>query len=336
MKLKRFIQDHLIQIAILLFVIFTIEVFLSIYQMPVFIYVYVFISIVLGYSVMLIIEYYKKNKFYQSIYSQLEQLDQKYLLPEVIKKPNFVEGKILNDLMIEMEQSMLFNVNNYKKLNLDYKSYIELWVHEIKTPLAVLKMIVENNPSELTYSIKEELDKIEKYIEQTLFYARSTCVEKDYLVKPVELKKTVYTTIKKFQNPILTNKIQLKLHDLDYIVYSDSKWIEFILSQIIDNSIKYISIDQNYIEIYCISSKNAVELVIKDNGIGINKQDLNRVFEKGFTGENGRTHQKATGLGLYLCNQLCQKLGLNLKINSQNLKGCEVIITFPVSNMTKM
>ena len=191
-------------------------------------------------------------------------------------------------------------------------------------------MIIENNKNEVTESIDEELDKIENYIEQALFYARSNVPEKDYYVKKQNLKDIINTAILKNKTTILNNKFELNIHDLEKQVYTDSKWVVFILNQVIQNSIKYSKNENQSIEIYAEEQKEKVTLYIKDNGLGIKKSELSRVFEKGFTGENGRIiGKKSTGIGLYLCKKLCDKLQLAININAEQNIGTEVTIVFP-------
>ena len=231
----------------------------------------------------------------------------------------------------------LENVNQYKHLQEDYKEYIELWIHEIKLPIAASKMVIENNRNKVTSSIEEELEKIENYIEQALFYARSNNVEKDYIIAKANLKEIVNTTILKNKNLLITSKINLELHDLEKEVYTDSKWTIFILNQIIQNAIKYAKKEDRKIEIYAQEKKDKVILYIKDNGIGIKKGEITRVFEKGFTGENGRIiEKKSTGIGLYLCKKLCDKLRLAIELNSQKDRGTEVRIVFPKNSYIAM
>ena len=225
---------------------------------------------------------------------------------------------------------MLENVDKYKYAQEEYKEYIELWIHEIKLPISAGKMIIENNRTEVTESINEELDKIENYIEQALFYARSNTVKKDYYIKKVDLKEIVNSSIIKNKRNLIQNKINIDTHDVDKKVYTDSKWCTFILSQIIQNATKYSKQENKKIEIYAEPKKESTILYIKDNGIGIRKGEITRVFEKGFTGENGRKNgQKATGIGLYLCKKLCDKLGIGLELNSEKNVGTEVKIVFP-------
>ncbi len=199
-------------------------------------------------------------------------------------------------------------------------------------------MIIENNKTNVTKSIDEELQRIENYIEQALFYARSNTVEKDYYIKKVKLKDIVYESIKKNKNVLIQEKVSINLHDLDLEVNTDSKWIGFILNQIIANSIKYKKVDCRLeIEIYAKQGKENVILYIKDNGIGIKEGEITRVFEKGFTGTNGRlVGKKSTGIGLYLCKNLCNKLGIQIELSSILDGGTKVQLVFPKSSYIDM
>lgn len=310
MNFRNFFKDKIISIALLLFGIFTIEIFLITYPVGNFIKIYIPIIIIILYLIALAIEYLNKKSFYFNLLNTLNELDEKYLITEIINSPNFMEGKILKEALEQTNKAMLENVNKYKYIQEDYKDYIELWIHEIKIPIATSKMIIENNKNTVTRNIDEELDKVENYIEQALFYARSNTVEKDYYIRKVELKEIVNDSIKKNKNSLIGEKISINLHDLEIQVNTDSKWIQFILNQIIQNSIKYKKQDSNLeIEIYAKQGKENVILYIKDNGIGIKKGEITRVFEKGFTGTNGRlANKKSTGIGLYLCKNLCNKL----------------------------
>lgn len=276
------------------------------------------------------IEFQKKKEFYDNLEKNISELEDKYLISEIINYPEFIEGKILKDTIQETGKSMIENVNKYKHLTEDYKEYIELWIHEIKTPIAASKMIIENNKTQFTKSIEEELDKIENYTEQALFYARSNVVEKDYIITKSNLKEIVNQSILKNKNNLLSNKVSIDLYDLDKIVYTDSKWLTFIINQIIQNSIKYSNKENKKIEIYAKSESERVNLYIKDNGIGIKKDEISKVFNKGFTGTNGRIqNEKSTGIGLYLCKKLCDRLGIDIEINSEQYKGTKVKIIFP-------
>lgn len=330
MDFKLFFKEKAIAILLLLFGIITIEIFLMAYNVGMFIKIYIPLIIIGLYMISIIIEYFKRKKFYDNLLKILEELDEKYLITEIIKTPNFLEGQIFKNSLEQIDKSMLENVNKYKYMTEDYKEYIELWIHEIKIPIATSKMVIENNKNAITKSIDEELDKVENYIEQALFYARSNTVEKDYYIRKVVLKEIVNESIKKNKSSLIQEKISIDIHDLEIEVNTDNKWIVFILNQIIQNSIKYRKKENSVIEIYANQGKENVILYIKDNGIGIKQGEITRVFEKGFTGTNGRlSNKKSTGIGLYLCKKLCNKLGIGIELNSVQNEGTEVKLVFP-------
>ena len=284
----------------------------------------------------LVIEYLRRAGYYRRLVETLDQLDQKYLITEIMEEPLFMDGQILYETMQIVDKSMNDHVNSYKTVQKEYKEYVEMWVHEIKTPLAAAKLIISNNPSEVTSSIQEEIEKVEGYVEQALFYARSTSVEKDYVIKELDLAPLVSKIIRRHSKEFIYQKIKLSLSDLEKTVYSDSKWVEFVLDQILSNALKYTSSDIGEIKIYTTMQNNMTCLHIEDNGIGIDSKDLHRIFERGFTGSNGRTTEKATGMGLYLCKTLCDKLYLYLHADSLSGKGTTITIGFPSSDLYKM
>ncbi len=326
-----FLKDKILQIILIILGLITIEIFLMIYPIGNFLKIYIPFIIFLLYFISIIIEYFIKNYFYKNIDNLLNELDNKYLITELIKNPDFLEGKILKEILEQINKSMIENVNKYKYSQEDYKEYIEMWIHEIKIPIATSKMIIENNKTQITKSIDEELDKIDNYIEQALFYARSNVANQDYYIKKSNLKDIVNECIKRNKTVLISEKILINIHDLDEQLNTDSKWIVFILNQIVQNSIKYRKKDvESEIEIYSKKGKENIILYIKDNGIGIKNNELTRLFDKGFTGTNGRLlNKKSTGIGLYLCKKLCDKLGISIEVTSVQNKETKVKLIFP-------
>ena len=337
MRFKEYLKDKIIYISLLVFAVITIEILLIPYDMQIFIKIYVAVAIIVAFLIGFLVEYYSKKNYYDTVKSRIKELQEEYLIMEVLPKADFTEANILEDVIRDIGKSMLENVNKYKYLQEDYKDFIELWIHEIKIPIATSKMIVENNKNEITESINEELDKIDNYTEQALFYARSNTVEKDYIVRKIQLKEIVNASILKNKAQLIQNKISIDTKNLDETVCTDSKWCIFIINQIIQNSIKYSKNADRQIEIYGERKKENIILYIKDNGIGIKESEITRVFEKGFTGENGRiTGKKSTGIGLYLCKKLCDKLCIGLEINSKKDEGTEVKLIFPNNSFINM
>lgn len=331
MKLKEYFEDKIFFIIVNFIIFATIAVLLFIGNIGSGIIFLIACFWFIPLFTYIILDFYKSKKFYDNITNALDNLDRKYLLPEVIEEPNFYHGKFLYEVLKETDKDMHEQVKKYKLEQKEYREYIETWVHEIKTPIASTRLILENNESKMSETIKKEIKKIEEYIDQALYYARSTDVSKDYIVREFSLGKSVRNVIKKNSRDFINKRIAIDLEDLDYNVYSDEKWVEFIINQIINNAIKYSS-ENSRVKVSANEFKNSIILKIKDSGVGIPDRDLGRVFEKGFTGENGRRFTKSTGMGLYLCKNLCEKLGLGIKINSEENEGTEVSIVFPVGN----
>ena len=283
-----------------------------------------------------LIEYFKQKTFYNELTSIMDNLDQKYLLPEVMKEPETVEGKVLYEVLRQANKDMHEHVKSYRDRENEYREYIDTWIHEIKTPIASTRLIIENNQNNITRNIKEEVKKIEEYIEQVLYYSRSNNVSKDYLIKEVSLVDLVRSVIKRNSRDFISKGISIDLEKVEGTVFSDVKWLEFILNQLIGNAIKYIRERDGKVIIHTVRNENNIVLTIEDNGIGITEKDLYRVFEKGFTGENGRKFGKSTGIGLYLCKKLADQLGLGLTITSKMGEGTKASIIFPLGGVNFM
>lgn len=284
--------------------------------------------------IFIIIDFISKRKFYNELIQISNKLDKKYLLPEVIKKPRSYEGQILYDVLEESNRAMHEHVNEYKIMQSEYREYIEAWVHEIKTPIALTKLVAENSEGKTKTIIQNQSKKIEEYVDQVLYYSRSTDVSKDYIVKEFDINETVKKVIRNNRYDLITGKFQIDISGSECTVISDEKWVEFIINQVIVNSIKYKKDINPKIKAYTKRFDDKVILTIEDNGIGIINKDIAKVFDKGFTGYNGRRFGKSTGIGLYLCKKLCLKLGLNITLTSEYENGTKVNIIFPLGNLT--
>lgn len=274
-------------------------------------------------------EFFRKKVYFEAVTESLRGLDKKYLLPEMVGQPRCQEEALLKEVFYEMGKSMGDHVNYYKRTEKEYKEYIELWIHEVKTPIAAGKLMLENHPSPVSEDLKEELEKIENYTEQALFYARSAHVEKDYLIRPVRLKDLVTQAVRKNQKQLIAMGAGIQMEGLEEEVYSDEKWLVFILNQILSNSIKYSDKEKLELTFTGKKERERITLVVRDNGRGIKSSDLGRVFEKGFTGSRGRQSGQATGLGLYLSHKLCSRLGHGIEAESREGEGCVVRLIFP-------
>ncbi len=331
MKFAAFLEEKFSFIIFQIILIAIITGILYLTNIPIY---YIILTIILLITLViayLFIVYIFNLRKYKKIVSLVDNLEEKYLIAEILKKPFNLENKAYYYALKQACKGMLDKISIMEKDFLDYQEYIESFVHEIKTPIAALSLTFDNNQD---FQLKSEIDKINELTEQILFYARSNNTEKDYFVTELNLEEVVHSVVMKYRHYILNKKIRLNLHNLDNKIYADEKWIVFILSQIIQNSMKYLDKLDKLIEISSQNNKNNVILTIRDNGCGISKSDLTRVCEKGFTCSD-RKKEYATGMGLYLSKKLCEKLGLSLKIDSIQDKYTEVKIIFPKNSIIK-
>lgn len=275
------------------------------------------------------IDYFRKYKFYQSLSNTLDVLDKKYLILEMINKPNFYEGEIFYQTLYDINKSMIENVKEYNLSIIDFKEYVEMWIHEVKIPISSLTLLIHNNQEKIDKRYVEQIRKLDNYIDQILYYVRSENAEKDYIIKEKSLQEIIKNVALKNKDDLLASKVKLDVNVNNIKVLTDAKWLEFILNQIINNSIKYKRNNvESYIKIIAKEDKEKTYLSIYDNGIGIPKKDIPRVFEKSFTGENGRITAKSTGMGLYIVKKLCDKLGHKINIESKKKEYTKTTIIF--------
>ncbi|WP_283689933.1 sensor histidine kinase [Clostridium perfringens] len=333
MNLRDFIKERIVFIIINSLILLFTAILLMVLKVDSFAILFIVIINGAGILIYHIFDYLRKKQYYNEIKENMESLDKKYLISEVIEEGTFTESKLIYDVICKSNKAMNDEIGEFKRGINDYREYIELWVHEIKTPIATCKLLIENNESPLTESIGEEVCKLENYIDQALFYTRSNTLKKDYIIKEMSLSSCVNKVLNNNADSLIKKRVKISLGDLEKMVYSDSKWIEFILGQIISNSIKYMNKEHKELKIYCNENSKYVILNIEDNGAGISEKDISRVFDKGFTGENGRKFGKSTGIGLYLCKKLCKKLGLDITLISEEGKFTRVSIIFPINRM---
>ena len=277
----------------------------------------------------LIISYLLIKKKNQKIKNIVDELDEKYLISELIKKPKNLENEAYYYALKKASKAMNDKITELEHKYQDYEEYIETFVHEVKTPLAAISLYSDNKKDQ---ELKQEVKKIDNLVEQVLFYARSENTEKDYFVKKIKLSEIIHQVMMQNKDYLLANNIIVEVENSDVIVATDEKWVIFILNQIINNSIKYMDKKEKKIQMNVIEDKNKVILEIKDNGCGIKESDISRVFDKGFTGSN-RKKEHSTGIGLYLCKKLCDRLHLNITIESKEKEYTMVSIVFPKSSL---
>ena len=223
---------------------------------------------------------------------------------------------------IEAEANIDTKNNDWEKYQ-ESADFFALWAHQIKTPIAALNVLLQE-PEVNTAGCRQELFKIESYVEMALGYTRFENMSNDLVLESYHLEEIVRNAVKKYAVSFIYKHIAIRLDHLDYKILTDDKWFSFVLGQLLSNAIKYTM--QGEVHIYAREEKNGLQLIISDTGIGIRSEDLPRLFERGFTGYNGRMDKKASGLGLYLCKGICNKLGHQIFIESEVGKGTQVII----------
>lgn len=275
-------------------------------------------------------EYFKKKRYYNEMNTVL----QTPLYDVIISMPEAInyEQKLYRDLLLKLHEEYNLKVDIFykeKKANIDFINY---WVHEIKTPIAASKLLLEHSENkskeELLEKLENEICSIENFVNQSLYYSRTDSFSKDYFIDDINTDNLIKAIIKKHARIFIGKKIKIQLNNLDFIISSDKKWLSFIIEQIILNSLKYTGAEGT-IKITGEMNNKEKLIIVEDNGIGIKEEDLHRVFDKGFTGFNGRDNFKSTGIGLYLCKTLSEKLGHNITIESKFSEFTKVTLHFP-------
>lgn len=240
-----------------------------------------------------------------------------------------------SDSIEQLYQEISFNLNkmrmdletNIQKSTEDMNDYYTMWAHQIKTPIFALRLLLNENPEQNKAALAE-LFKVEEYVEMVLGYLRTENISSDLSLSKYPLDKIIREQIHRYAGIFISKKLSLTYDGTDETVLTDEKWLGFVIGQILSNSLKYTK--EGEIKIYVQNGT----LLIEDTGIGIRSEDLPRVFEKGYTGINGRDDRHATGIGLYLCKKILNRLGHNISIESEEEKGTHVLIRFPQENLT--
>ncbi len=327
MKIRTYLKDKLLVIVILIILIVVLAAMQAAFKVDASCIIASVILISISFFSVLSVDYWKRNKFYKDFWMKLDHMDQKYLITEMMDIPEFEEGRILKDALYEIDKSMKEKINQINKNNKEFKEYLEMWIHEIKLPLASITLMNYNgniNPEKEKILIR----KLEQYVDQILFMARADAAEKDYLLKKCNLEGSVNKAVISNKEMLIESKISVEKENLDIEVITDSKWLAFILGQIISNSVKYVRDNERKIKFSAHENENKIILTITDNGMGIPPGDISNVFEKTFTGENGRKVSASTGMGLYICKKLCEKMGHNIRIASEENKYTTVYLEF--------
>lgn len=211
-----------------------------------------------------------------------------------------------------------------QKTTSDYNNMVEyytVWAHQIKTPIASMRLQIQSEDTESARKLMGDLNRIEAYVEMVLTFLRLDSDSTDYLIKEYDLDEIIRPAIRKFSREFILKKLKLEYEPIEFKTITDSKWLSFIIEQVISNAVKYTS--EGYVRIYM--SEPGI-LCIEDTGVGISEEDLPRIFENGYTGFNGREDKRASGIGLYLCKRISDNLGHKIYAESKVGEGTKIFL----------
>ncbi|WP_334352257.1 HAMP domain-containing histidine kinase [Companilactobacillus sp. HBUAS56257] len=323
MTFFKYLKDHVYSILIVLFGMTFVELVLFL-DPNVHFYtgtlIYTWFLAVIFLVANLFLSYHHKKDWYKQLEAYQNDLS-KELVGANNNEQQFIQSKI-NNISLEYRNELTELYQNQK----DQREYTESWVHDIKVPLSALKLAKDNDlDKEL---VAEEIDQIDYLVDQALYFARLNNFSNDYLIQEQDLNNIVKSSIRTNKRLFINKRIGISLDISDKKILTDEKWLSFIINQILSNSLKYTP-HNGKITIFTTEKDNNIELHIKDTGIGISNQDISRIFNKGFTGENGRkSGSKSTGMGLYLVKKMIDKLGHKISVKSEKDHGTEFTITF--------
>ena len=318
--IKSYIKKNLKLYLLLIVFIFIFVLIFYLYNLP---FEALFYSGLLCFVAALIVSIIDFNNYRKSY------IDLKYLESNILNSMEDLPRSL--DIRVEYYQKIIERLHNeVEKLKIEDNKkmeglvdYYSMWIHQIKTPIAAINFLLDNEEIDVK-AFRQELFKIERYVEMVLTYIRLGSETSDYVITSINLDEVVRENIKKYATLFINKKIKLNYVSHETYVISDKKWLGFAFEQLLSNAIKYTK-SGGEISINISESK----LVIEDNGIGIYEEDLPRIFEQSFTGLNGRYEKKSSGLGLYLCKKTLDKLQHKIEITSEVNKGTKVDITFP-------
>lgn len=317
-RFRAYIKD--IRIAIISFLLFSaiLAVSFLLYRLPFEAVLYpTLLNIILG-LVIIAFDYSKVRKNLIEL-ERIKKLtaDMIVSLPNVSSVYDSDYNEIINNLKTEVISIQNETAEKYS----DMIDYYSVWVHQIKTPISSMRLTLQNDDSALSRTILSDLFRIEQYVEMVLAFLRLDSDSSDYIFKEYSIDDIIRKSVRKFSSEFINRKISLQFESCNFKFITDEKWLAFVIEQILSNALKYTR--KGSIKIYMIESGT---LCIEDTGIGISSDDLPRIFERGYTGYNGRTDTNSSGLGLYLCKRICQNLSVGIKAESELDKGTKILL----------
>lgn len=335
MKFKDYFLNKITEILGTFFVLFLMLEFLYIigntFSVVFMIGVVIAILIITKY----LMDWYRKKKYFKIITERVKDLKEPWLIAELLPVSYTIEDEIYQELLRKVGSSAIEKIHKIEDEQKEYEDYIEQWIHEVKTPITSIHLMLENRISEnpgLKRDLNVELSRLENDVELALYYARSEQIYRDYLIQKLNVRKVLLKVVNKNRTVIMNSSVAIDLDcDEALYAYGDEKWLVFMLTQVLLNAIKYKAEADAKVVMRAKRDNKRIVLNIIDNGKGIKKEELPRIFDKGFTGSNGRDNEKSTGMGLYLVHKLCEKLEIDIEADS--VYGEFTEISFSLKNV---
>lgn len=278
------------------------------------------------------VSFARRRRYYREALELARGLDSAFSYTSLMDEASFLEGRVTDEVVGRLSSLAASELAAERDLSASYREYIELWIHEVKTPIAAAKLIAERLHGSDALALRQEIERIESQVEQALYYARSTSLANDYAIRETVLAQVVRDACRKNRCFLVERGVSIDIGvDEGCRVFADAAWLSFVISQVVVNAAKYgaARISFTAVELDANTSNARTELRIQDDGCGIPASDVPRVFDRGFTGANGRSRGSSTGMGLYLCALLCERMGLGLALASEEGTGTRVMVTFP-------
>ncbi len=317
--LMQYVKQNLSLIMVFICIFVLQMVCYRLYQIPMDCIVYVDVLSLLILLVFGMIRFFRMKKTYEQL-TKINDAD----IASVVEYPSFVtkiekeQYRIIQMLIASHRKQMSLSNEQHQQM----MDYYTVWVHQIKTPIASMKLQLQNEDTPFSHSIERDLFRIEQYVDMVLTYLRLDSTSTDYVFKEYDIDTIMKKVIRRLSAEFIAKKLTLDFQPLHMRVVTDEKWISFVFEQVLTNAIKYTNTGS--ISIYGVDDG----ICIEDTGMGIKQEDLPRIFENGYTGYNGRENQRATGIGLYLCKRTCDALNHKISVQSVVDQGTCVKIEF--------
>lgn len=326
-----YLKDHALAAVVMVVCLVAVSAMLAIMDVTPSGIVMAVLVVVIGLVICGLWDFSRKARYYADLAKVRGELEHVRHLSAFLEQPGFLEGRLSWEAFDALAKCSGNELAQTFEDATAYRRYVETWIHEVKTPIAASRLILARMRGPEATALRQELELIERYVEQSLYFSRSENLSQDYVIKEVALAEVVREACKRNQNMLIASGSMPSINVTpEQTALADASWLTFVLGQLLANSAKYgaKNIAVNAHE-EGEGTSRCVKLEVADDGVGIPAADMPHVFERGFVGANGREEGSATGMGLYLCAKLCASMGLGIEAFSEVGKGTRIVITLP-------